>query len=339
MMTKRTEAVLMVISVVLSIFLVAPAASADETVVVSIAPDAGAAPGGTDTVPLVVDDGGNNMCLGSGTITVTYNSSVVHVTNVATGAGNAVPVQSWTADNTAGRLTITSADGAEAHNGSVVFANVTFEAVGSCGDSSPLNVTVNLTNWYTYLPIPRTVSSGTFTIQDEVEPSVTNPSATPAAILNDNGRPRAPGTNISQLNISVTDNTAVDTVTSDLSPTGGSAAEEMINISGTDIWTVTVNATAGINLTHNLIVTATDIYGNSNISASIPLTVLRRGDVVRDNVVDDGDMLYIAKYIVGKEPAPDEFVAGVWPADSYDGIDDADMMYIAKYIVGKEIAP
>jgi hypothetical protein len=34
-----------------------------------------------------------------------------------------------------------------------------------------------------------------------IEPQVTNPSATPATILNDNGRPRVVGTNISQLNM------------------------------------------------------------------------------------------------------------------------------------------
>jgi hypothetical protein len=67
----------------------------------------------------------------------------------------------------------------------------------------------------------------------------------------------------------------------------------MTNIPGTDIWSVSVNATTGINLAHNLIVTTTDIYGNFNNSASIPLTVLRRGDIVRDNIVDLKDAVYI----------------------------------------------
>jgi len=124
-------------------------------------------------------------------------------------------------------------------------------------------------------------------------PLVTNPSATPAIILNDNGRPRVPGTNISQLNVTIMDNTEVDTVTIDLSPIGGSASAQMTNIPGTDIWSVTVNATTGINLTHNLIVTATDTSGNSNTSVSIQLTVLRRADVFRDNIVDLKDAVYI----------------------------------------------
>jgi hypothetical protein len=119
---------------------------------------------------------------------------------------------------------------------------------------------------------------------DTSTPLVTNPSATSAIILNDNDRSRIPGTNISQPNVTIMDNTEVDTVTIDLSPIGGSA--QMTNIPGTDIWPVTVNATTGINLTHNLIVTATDTSGNSNTSVSIQLTVLRGGDVFRNSIVD-----------------------------------------------------
>jgi len=125
-------------------------------------------------------------------------------------------------------------------------------------------------------------TTSTAAASDTTPPLVTNPTATPATILlNDNSRPRAPSTNISQLNVTVTDDTEVDTVTIDLSPIDGSAEAQMRKISGTDIWSVPTNATAGINLTHNLIVTAaaTDKSGNSNISVSISLRVLRRGDV------------------------------------------------------------
>ena len=338
MNNKRTKALLMAIPAVLAILVFAPAASAAGHAVVSIATDAGAPLTGTDTVPIMVDDEGSNMCLGSGIINVTYNSSVVHVTGVATGTGNALPVINWNADNTAGWVIITSMDFLQPHNGSVIFANVTYEAVGNCGESSPLNITVNsLTDYNDYSQIPRTVSHGTFTILDIAEPSVTNPSATPATILNDNGRPRVPGTNISRLNVTVTDEcSGVSTVTVNLLAIGGSAIQALTPGSP---YTVNTNAMAGINLTHNLVVSATDNRGNLNTSVSIQLTVLRRGDIVRDNVVNDGDMLYIAKYIVGKESPPDEFIAGVWPADSYDGVNDADMLYIAKYIVGKEVAP
>ncbi|MFZ2071785.1 MAG: disaggregatase related repeat-containing protein [Halobacteriota archaeon] len=169
--------------------------------------------------------------------------------------------------------------------------------------------------------------------EDGTSPLVTNPTATPAAILMDNGRPRIPGTNISQLNVTVTDNTGVDAVTIDLSPIGGSPAAPMTNIPGTDIWTITTNATAGINLTPNLAVTATDTSGNSDSSVSISLTVLRRGDVDRDNDVDIMDSLEIAKYTVGNAPDPGMFIADVDPATGDGIVDVMDALYIAKYTV------
>jgi hypothetical protein len=173
---------------------------------------------------------------------------------------------------------------------------------------------------------------------------VTNPSATPATILNDNGRPRVVGTNISQLNVTVTGDTEVDTVTINLSAIGGSVEAEMTRIAGTDIWTVTTNATAGINISHNLVVTATDTSGNSNTSKNIQLTVLRRGDVFRDNVVDMKDAVYIARYLAGLEPAVPNFVlVGDVVGESGSTGDGAgnmkDGVYLARYLAGLEDEP
>jgi len=175
------------------------------------------------------------------------------------------------------------------------------------------------------------VSNGIFSIVDEVAPSVTNPAATPATILNDNGRQRVPGTNRAQLNVTVTDDTGVDTVTINVSPIGGSAAEEMTNIAGTDIWSVTVNAPAGINHTHNLVVTATDTSGNSDTSVSIPLTVLRRGDVLRDDVVDIGDALYLLQWTTGDVSDPGALVGDINPATGDGVVDVGDALYLLQW--------
>ena len=78
----------------------------------------------------------------------------------------------------------------------------------------------------------------------------------------------------------------------------------MVREGDTDIWTVTVNASAGINLTHQLTINATDNKGNFNDSVSITLTVLRRGDVYRDNVIDSNDVIYIARYLAGRPIMP-----------------------------------
>ncbi len=187
----------------------------------------------------------------------------------------------------------------------------------------------------------------TFTAEDTAPPLVTNPSATPSVILSDTGRPRAAGTNCSQLNVTVTDEAGVANVTIDLSAIGGSAAQPLQRISGTatnGVWSVTTSATIGVNATHALRVNATDLYGKSNDSVSITLEVLRRGDVVRDDVVDLKDALYIARFTVGLEPEasnpPSAFVADVVgnagdPAG--DGrVDMKDVLYIARWVTDLE---
>jgi hypothetical protein len=98
------------------------------------------------------------------------------------------------------------------------------------------------------------------------------------------------------------------------------------------------NATDGINLTHELVVTATDGKNNTNTSV-IELTVLLRGDVVRDGDLNSADTLYIAKYLVGKEPMPSLLVGDILPAEGDGKITSADALYLSKYLVGLEAAP
>jgi hypothetical protein len=173
----------------------------------------------------------------------------------------------------------------------------------------------------------------------DTPPIVSNPSATPDTILNDNGRPRIPGTNISQLSVTVTDDTEVDAVTIDLSPIGGSYEAQMTNIPGTDTWTITTNAVEGINIDHNLIVTATDTNGNSDSSVSIQLTILRRGDVDHDNDVDQADALAIWAYSKGFAPDPGVFIGDVYPATGDNVVDERDASYISKYVRGNADEP
>lgn len=185
------------------------------------------------------------------------------------------------------------------------------------------------------------------TAVDEAPPSVTNPEANPGVILNDNGRGRAAGTNVSRINVTVTDDAGVANVAIDLSPIGGSATQPMERIEGTDIWTVRTNASSGINVTNYLLVNATDIYSKSNDTVSVPLEVLRRGDVKRDNAVNMEDMIYIARYTVGLEPEasnpPSVLVGDVVGAGGDprgDGkVDMKDALYIARWVAGLEQEP
>jgi hypothetical protein len=290
--------------------------------------------------------------LGGGTIRVSYNSSVVQVTGVENGTGNAMTVIASNINNGTNPGTVRiSAYNTTGRSGEVIFAAVTYKAVGAIGATSALNITVETLFNTTYSDITPAVQNGSFRVKDTIAPVVVSTNASPATILQDNGRPRKPGTNISRINVTVTDNdVGVVSVTINLSPIGGSSTTPMTLIQGTNmngVWSVTTNATAGINLTNTLQVNATDADGNSNTSVSILLTVLRRGDVKRDNAVNMGDLLYIARYTVGLEPeasAPptvtigDVVGEGGAPAGD-DRVDMKDALYIARWMVPLEAEP
>ncbi len=283
----------------------------------------------------------NNVTdLGSGKVSVTFDPLVVHVTTVTSGDGNALVVQDWNVNNTAGSLEITAWDVYESYNGDVVFAHVTLYARGEYPDSTSLVISSSeLTNYTSYDSIGHSITNGTFSVSDSEPPVITDAIATPDVILNDNGRSRAPGTNVTVLNTTVIDSgSGVMNVTIDLSSIGGSDVRVMERMDDTDIWTVTTNAIDGINLTHELVVTATDEANNTNTSV-IGLTVFLRGDVVRDSNLNSADVLYIAKYLVGKESMPSLFVGDISPDIGDEIITSADALYLAKYLVGKEAAP
>ncbi|MEA3357298.1 MAG: hypothetical protein U9Q67_02590 [Patescibacteria group bacterium] len=311
----------------LALVLAQPAFAVNECIIVGISSDPvvlGAPPNGTATVPIILH---NVTDFGAGTLRVTYNSSVCNVANVKTGT----PAIVLGSHNTPGLVRISAVSPEDGQTGDVIFANLKIRAIGRCGETSPLNVTVDLLATYAGEKISATninVSNGIFTILAVLNPYVSNPSATPGTILNDNGRPRIPGTNKSQLNVTVTDDTEVVSVTIDLSPIGGSNKTQMNKIPGTDIWTVTTNAVEGINLTHNLIVTATNSSGNSNTAVSIQLTVLRRGDVDHDNDVDEEDASAIQEYINGNASDPGVFSGDVYPATGDNAVNIWDATYI-----------
>ena len=100
-----------------------------------------------------------------------------------------------------------------------------------------------------------------------------------------------------QLNVTVTDDSGVASVTVNLSEIGGSAAKPMTNIGG-NIWSTTTNASAGTPpKIYNLTVNATDTLGNSNTSVTIPLRVMKNGDTTGNGVVTIGDALRCANNV------------------------------------------
>ena len=156
---RRYLLLLILIAIVFSTSSPAHTAALPSTIV-SIA-DVSAPPNGSITAPIMVNHVTN---LGSGTINIAYNSEIVHVTDVESGTGNALKVQSRDINNTIGLVQIVAWDASEQHSGDVIFANVTYKAV-ACTGSTPLNIMVSdLTDYHNYTQIPHTITNGTFTI-------------------------------------------------------------------------------------------------------------------------------------------------------------------------------
>jgi hypothetical protein len=110
------------------------------------------------------------------------------------------------------------------------------------------------------------------------------------------------------------------------------------------LWTVynySTNAsegTAGWNETletyvpYCLPVNATDIYGNSNTSVCIELTVMKNGDVNEDGSVNFGDVTYLANHVVstaGYESMED----GIAEVNGDTSVNFGDVTYLANHVV------
>ncbi|MCD4846074.1 MAG: right-handed parallel beta-helix repeat-containing protein [Methanosarcinales archaeon] len=294
------------------------------------------------TVPIMIK---SPTDLGICAININFNSSVLHVLDITPGdMGDLI----YNFNNTTGWMYI-SVINRSGLSGNVIFAYLKLAATGSIDDTSFLDITVEQLYDIHYMPIDHIVSNGMFTITDNRPPVVTDASASRNTILNDNGRPRAPGTNVTVLSAIVTDakSSSISKVTINLSSIGRSAVQPMERIPGTNIWEVTTNAVEGINHTHQLTINATDIRGNYNNSVNITLSVLRRGDVNRDNIIDSKDVIYIARYLVSLEPEysnpPGILVAdvvGISADPKGDGVVDLlDALYIKRYEVGLEDEP
>ena len=292
--------------------------------------DARAPPGGNATTPIMIYNVTN---LGSAMINLTFNASVVHVTNVSGGDFDSGPIGNI--DNSAGVARIGAFQiYSPGLNGDVKLCDVELLAVGSVDEISPLDLEIEELKDATPEgnDIPAIVDPGLFTIAEVTPPAVTNPSAIPDTIPDDTDNdPRCGET--SQLNITATDESGVERVTVNLSAIGGSATAEMTNIEG-DIWSLETNASAGCVGTHYLQVTATDIYGNHNDSTSIELRVLNNGDVSEDGAVSLYDAFYLARHVLGK-PGFEEINWGVAEVSGDCELVLHDAMYLAKHVLGK----
>ncbi len=236
--------------------------------------------------------------------------------------------------------------------GDVVLATVELEVIGGAGTDSELSLTVNLFediygSTIDGYSIPTIISTknlaGDLTVSSTAMPN-SNLGDTNDAILNSNGRLRHTGDDEIVISATVTDSgLGIQSVTVDLSSIGGSANALMSEIAPGD-FELTATATAGINDAHSFVVTATDNGGNTATGTTNSLTVYRRGDVMRNDMVDMGDALCIARWTVGLEPSLDmdhfKFVGDVQPTSDGDHTTNmGDALFIARHTVGLEPAP
>jgi hypothetical protein len=164
---------------------------------------------------------------------------------------------------------------------------------------------------------------------ENTAPILTDPSSSQVIPDDTDGIPLWGETSI--LNITATDTSGIAGVSINLSAIGGASAQAMVNSEG-NIWSVPTNATAGTSpLTYELMINVTDIYGNSNTSVSIPLVVIKNGDVTGNGVVNITDAMLLSNYVSysGMYSISNEFVADV----TGDGtVNIIDAMILANYV-------
>jgi hypothetical protein len=264
---------------------------------------------------------------------------VVHVVAVD---GSGFDFMGTDIDNAAGRTRIgafqTVSGGLD---GAVVVANVTLSAVGGGGEFTALNLTINELKdaGWEEISIPASVCNGSFTVWELTPPLVTGIVADPPSIPEDTDSDPGWG-ETSRLNVTVTDECDVASVTINLTRIGGLSDQTMTHLPGTDVWTVTVNASIGSAiynvgyLPHNLAVRATDAFGNVNTSASIPLTVILNGDVSESGDVTLYDATYLANHILNNTGF-ETMNARVADVSNNGAVSFYDAMYLSKHILAE----
>jgi parallel beta-helix repeat protein len=152
-----------------------------------------------------------------------------------------------------------------------------------------------------------------FNFTPPAPPSVTNATANQSDIPDDTDNEPLWG-ETAQLNVTVTDESNISSVTINLSEIGGLSANPMLNIGG-NIYSTTTNASAGtLSKLYNLTVNATDIFGNSNTSVVIQLRVMKNGDTTGNGFVNIGDALRLANN-VSYPGNPDYALSSIYAAD------------------------
>ena len=360
-MTRKGLSVVLVL--VLALLLMAtPAVLADPGTSVAIEDAIDVAVGGYRDVDIMIttDD---PQGIGSATITLTVDTSVVSVSGVTAGDLGSID------DNTAGSTTtIVSYTGAfPGPTGTVTFCTVTLHAEGGEGECSVLGIEV--TSMYDATPgapqeiTPSPVVDGTFCIHD---PGVGTSAAIQCGNAQEGGSDTVDITvttsdpaGIGSATITLTVDTAVVTVgniaagalgtvfsnTVGSTTTMSAATGSSPGPTGTFTFaTVTLNAVGNSGDSSALNIEVTTLYdgtaGDPQLIHPSPVTDCiftiggrQKGDVNDDDAINSADMQLVAQHIVHTTTLTgDAFTAADVNCDST--VDSADMQLIAQYLIG-----
>jgi hypothetical protein len=309
--------------------------------------------GSTITAPIRIT---NATILGGCEINITYNSSVVYVTDVTPGD---MGLLAYNIDNESGWVYV-NAINVSGQNGDATFACINLTAVGDVADVSPLNITAVTLFDTDYNRTSCVVRNGSFTV---LPPGVA-PGVATISIGNGSGIVTIPiaiedGVNVGACDITLTFNASVVNVTD---VTGGDMDVTMANLEQAHVGLVRIGTfqTSNPGLNGNIIfanvmfepIGATGATCSLNLSVTtfkdatnagnvMPYIVrngtyctLLNGDVTGDDMVDIHDAMYLAKHVLGMSGFE---VIIVEAADVNDDkvIDIADSMYLAKHVLGK----
>jgi len=156
---------IVIIILLLSLSFSSPVTAEGSEVTVSIG-DIEVSPNGFVKAPIMVR---NVTALGGGAICISYDSTQVHVTAVTEGEGNALLIGASNSNNSAnpGFARIASyTTRITGKTGDVIFADVTYKAVGAAGNTSALDISVESLFNIGYVDIPHDTENGSLSISE-----------------------------------------------------------------------------------------------------------------------------------------------------------------------------